>query len=223
MFMGDSIMICLSNRPIKIDKAHVDVSQIQLGLLLNYISLPIFLLTKDRHLVYANAAGHEQLAKSAFAHLHMDRFQVLGDADQVCRFEDVVRAATECGARIDEKPNTITIGEAGAAKASVTIIPFAEGPPRTRLAVVILTAQDDCETVVKLRLQQTFDLTPSEARVAYLVSSGQRPKLIASHLKISVNTVRTHLAKVFAKTGCPDQVTFCLLVKQLLTPVRVNL
>lgn len=50
-----------------------------------------------------------------------------------------------------------------------------------------------------------FDLTPAEARVARAVAKGQSPGAVAGELKISAETVRSHLKRVFSKTGVSRQ------------------
>jgi DNA-binding CsgD family transcriptional regulator len=88
------------------------------------------------------------------------------------------------------------------------------------LAAVVFAAHDMPEVETILRLRQTFNFTPAEARVAYFICAGKRPKHIADFIQVSVNTVKSHLASIFSKTGCTDQAAFCLLAKQLLTPVE---
>lgn len=50
-------------------------------------------------------------------------------------------------------------------------------------------------------LTVAFGLTPAEARVALGVMRGEAPAVIAEALCVSINTVRTHLAQAYAKTG----------------------
>jgi DNA-binding NarL/FixJ family response regulator len=47
-------------------------------------------------------------------------------------------------------------------------------------------------------------LTPSELRVATLVSEGWTNREIAERLSISMNTVETHIRKIYEKLGPPD-------------------
>lgn len=54
-------------------------------------------------------------------------------------------------------------------------------------------------------LQGLFDLTPAEARLAALVAAGHRPQEAAAQLKISTETARTVLKRLFAKTGTSRQ------------------
>lgn len=54
-------------------------------------------------------------------------------------------------------------------------------------------------------LQALFDLTPAEARVASLLIDGKSVESITRVQSVSVNTVRTQLKSVFAKTGVERQ------------------
>lgn len=50
-----------------------------------------------------------------------------------------------------------------------------------------------------------FDLTPAEARVAREVALGKSPQRIAAELKLSPETIRSHLKRVFNKTSVSRQ------------------
>ncbi|TIN22086.1 MAG: helix-turn-helix domain-containing protein [Mesorhizobium sp.] len=58
-----------------------------------------------------------------------------------------------------------------------------------------------------------FDLTPSEARLAAVLSQGRPLKDAASDLKITVKTGRTYLERIFAKTGTSQQSQLVALLK----------
>jgi DNA-binding NarL/FixJ family response regulator len=61
-------------------------------------------------------------------------------------------------------------------------------------------ARDEAETSVEAqRLQKRFSLTPREAMVGALLAEGLSNKEIALRLKITLNTVKTHIAAVHAK------------------------
>lgn len=63
-------------------------------------------------------------------------------------------------------------------------------------------------------LRQLYKLTVSEARVAALIVDGKSIDKIADDLKISVHTARTHLKRIFHKTGTHRQAE---LVHRLVT------
>lgn len=54
-------------------------------------------------------------------------------------------------------------------------------------------------------LEAAFDLTPAETRIAAAIASGRSTATAAHHLDLSTNTVRTHLARIFDKTGTRSQ------------------
>lgn len=61
------------------------------------------------------------------------------------------------------------------------------------------------------QLRSAFGLTPAEARVARLVASGLSTPQVATALRLRPNTVRTHLARCFDKTGARSQVALAQL------------
>ena len=52
----------------------------------------------------------------------------------------------------------------------------------------------------------TGDLTPREADVLRLIAAGQSNREIARTLFVSEATVKTHVNRIFAKTGSRDRV-----------------
>jgi DNA-binding CsgD family transcriptional regulator len=59
-------------------------------------------------------------------------------------------------------------------------------------------------------VQSLFDLTPAEARVACSLASGKTISTVATE-GVSPETVRTHVRRVLAKTGCERQVEIVAL------------
>jgi DNA-binding CsgD family transcriptional regulator len=60
-----------------------------------------------------------------------------------------------------------------------------------------------------------FDLTPAEARVARGIAQGQSPAEMARQLRVSPETVRTQLKRVFAKTSTRRQSELARLISKL--------
>jgi DNA-binding CsgD family transcriptional regulator len=70
-------------------------------------------------------------------------------------------------------------------------------------------------------LRELFLLTRAEARLACQLASGATLEQAAKAARVSVNTVRTHLARVFGKTGTCRQSQLVTLV--LLTAAQHRL
>jgi DNA-binding CsgD family transcriptional regulator len=215
-------MICLRNRPVQLVRPYANIGHAHLEALLNHISLPMFVLNRDRMLVYANAVGHEQLDDASFVFLKSGRLQIRGDERSILSFEAAVLATSHGKCNPSDQFCTMSLGEHGNTKASVTIVPILNAQEDDHFVAIILTAQEPEEADVILRLQQTLGLTPAEARIAFLICKGGRPRNIANRLSVSVNTVKSHLAHVLSKTGCSNQAALCVLAGQLLTPIRVT-
>jgi DNA-binding CsgD family transcriptional regulator len=67
-------------------------------------------------------------------------------------------------------------------------------------------------------VQSLFDLTPAEARVARSLASGKTVQAIATEGEVSLNTVRTHVRHVLAKTGCDRQAAVVALLTGITQP-----
>jgi DNA-binding CsgD family transcriptional regulator len=64
-----------------------------------------------------------------------------------------------------------------------------------------------------------YDLTPAESRIFELIADGQTSSDIAVVLGIAPSTVRTHLLRVFDKTGCSRQAELVKLAASMSLPV----
>lgn len=90
------------------------------------------------------------------------------------------------------------------------------GDPRFELgAVVLLRDPEVLDLPPAAMLCEAFGLTRAEASVALGLFAGQALKDIAAARRTSVNTVRTLLGRVFAKTGCRRQSELVRLVGAL--------
>lgn len=69
---------------------------------------------------------------------------------------------------------------------------------------------------VKMRLAALYGLTEAEATVALAVAKGgSSPREVAAHLKLSVNTVKTHLRRTYAKMNVRGYAELTLIVAGL--------
>ncbi|MEV5834830.1 LuxR C-terminal-related transcriptional regulator [Nocardia sp. NPDC052112] len=76
---------------------------------------------------------------------------------------------------------------------------------RTSAALVVIVDPDHETSGGPKALRQLYGLTGAEARVAAAASRGEGLRSIAEELAVSANTVRTHLQRVFEKTGTHRQ------------------
>jgi DNA-binding CsgD family transcriptional regulator len=72
-------------------------------------------------------------------------------------------------------------------------------------AIVFITALDEAVAPDLRLLGPAFDLTATEAKVAVSIAAGGGVPATAHMLRISPNTVHTHLLRIFRKLGVNDQ------------------
>jgi DNA-binding CsgD family transcriptional regulator len=85
-------------------------------------------------------------------------------------------------------------------------------------AVIFITALDQAVAPDLRLLAPAFDLTATEAKIAVSIAAGGGVPATARALRISPNTVHTHLRRIFRKLGVNDQPA---LVRVLMRAVAV--
>jgi DNA-binding CsgD family transcriptional regulator len=86
--------------------------------------------------------------------------------------------------------------------------------PRRSAAIVLIS---DPETKIRARvedLRERFGFTPAEAAFALEIVKGDGRKATADRLGITVGTARSHLSKIFDKTGVRHQAELVRLILQ---------
>ena len=69
-------------------------------------------------------------------------------------------------------------------------------------------------------LMALYGLTPMETRVLMEIVAGKRRAEAAATLGMSDNTAKTHLDRLYSKTGAHDQAALVGLVRSLAVPLR---
>jgi DNA-binding CsgD family transcriptional regulator/PAS domain-containing protein len=78
------------------------------------------------------------------------------------------------------------------------------GPPAA--AAVVFIHDPEASAVMDGKMLRTlYELTPAEAKLACLLSFGRSVSSAASELGITMNTARTHLKRLYSKTGTSRQ------------------
>jgi DNA-binding CsgD family transcriptional regulator len=98
------------------------------------------------------------------------------------------------------------------------VLPLERRASRSTIAILAAPRErqhDPCETVAKL-----FGLTPAERRVLAHIAAGSTPRETASRLGVGEATVRTHLLRIFDKTGVHRQPELVALMASFAIPLR---
>lgn len=172
--------------------------------LLDAFGYPMWLLSADRGVRYANAPASALEASAALLHRQQGRLR-LGDGGddralsalmhELQRAPHQARRALRLAGGVEGQPAWLQLVVLEPSQ----VMGLAFGLERCVLATLFSPAQ--VSALDPFALAQMFELTPAEARVAALLGEGLEPAAIAARLNVRLSTVRTHVRQVLAALG----------------------
>lgn len=173
---------------------------VYLGAALNRLDTAVLLIDAELCLLYANMAATELLERDTGLRLHGQKLM----QDAGCGDKSLARVvATALDGRHNRSPQqALSLPRHGRQPLLLTVAPFVpEGLPLLPACAIVMATDPDVYQLSGAVLMQLFDLTPAEAGVAQALAHGDALEDIATALDISPHTVKTHLQKLFRKTG----------------------
>ena len=165
--------------------------------------LAVFVVRADCQLVYANPAAHRRLAVVGAPSLvegylaaprHGDTEALRAFVGQVAggvgAASGLVRLEGSDGSGVILRAHRLRSGQGD------------DGEGALMICTTAGLADRESFEAEALRL---FGLTPAEARLAFVMAAGANAKEAARLLRVSPNTVRTHVKRIFEKTGARRQ------------------
>jgi|HubBroStandDraft_6_1064221.scaffolds.fasta_scaffold189305_2 DNA-binding CsgD family transcriptional regulator len=189
---------------------------------LDTFSAGILIVADEARILHANGSARDMLAKrQPIAAVN----GVLSVRDTQAR-DEVSRAIAL--ARTDEATigtNGIAVPLRDAGSAVAHVLPLARGELRTRLvpqtaAAVFITQPTDTTPRDVGAVAASFGLTPAEARMLERLAAGATLREAAEALEISANTAKTHIARIFSKTGVSRQTDLIALINRVVPAVH---
>jgi DNA-binding CsgD family transcriptional regulator len=184
----------------------------------------MFLVDAQAHIVHANASGHQLLRDGKVVTGAAGRLAVIDrQADQMLR--EVFAAAHDGDAAIGGKGIAVPLVVEGGDRWIAHVLPLGGGNrrqatncPGAATAVFVSRAALDLPSPLET-LATLYKLTPAELRVLMaIVEVGGVPE-VAPMLGISETTVKTHLQRIFDKTGNSRQADLIKLVAGYMSPL----
>jgi DNA-binding CsgD family transcriptional regulator len=186
-----------------------DLSQALLGLT-DHDSNPVILVTALGEPVYRNPAADELLASHIGLRLDGTRVVAASPADQRMLRETIAQAAqAEPAAALS--PRVVTIACTPPMPPVVAVVRSAgqvfarEAGVRRGLVMISIRGGHAAHDPAACAFARQYELTAAQAKVSALVFGGQPLSTIAVSLKVSENTVRSHLKQIFQKTSTHGQ------------------
>lgn len=190
---------------------------------LDRFSVGIVLVRFDLTIVHANMAALEML----------DRRDPIADPNGRIALQnmrlteallDAVQRAAESGVQLGQRGIGIPVRRRDGSPALVHVMPLRPsklvmGLSQRAVAAVFVAPALAPPQMPAAALALLYDLTPAETRVLELIVDGLTPAEIAPRLGVTLATVKTHLQRVYDKTGHTRQADLVRLVGSLVLPV----
>lgn len=179
---------------------------------MDHLSIAVCLTDKHRKILYANSAAEAVIATSSTLRIQHGRLNSSKPevTDMLQRSTAAATRHPRCATAFSPNPHSPV-----AQRVLVRAIPLSAELPLARFGHgdLVLFFFSSGPAVPGLHaLQQLFGLTPAEAELIQLLAQGKSAQACAAERGVSLATVRTQLARIFAKTGTSSQAQLMLLV-----------
>lgn len=220
-----ALIVPHANRALLINKT-IDSRQAEAAVFaetLDGLAAGIFLLDSACHIVHANAAGHRMVSSD-------DILRLIGGklVTRDIRVNQSLRRIFSAGshAAIAAGNCALALTAHDGERYIVHVLPLASvmrsGTEGSSAAVAVLFVRKAAFSVRSCDelLARTFNLTPRELRVLLAAVELTGVSEVALSLGIAETTVKTHLKRIFAKTGTSRQADLVRLAVEFSNPLR---
>lgn len=192
---------------------------------LDHLAVPVVLTGANGAILHANGAAERMFSAQGPILSRNGLLQAQNPATARALLEAVASAASE-DAALGSRGIGLPISAPGQPPAVAYVLPLTEGTARAAFrpacAAVFVSTTTSSSPLPEAVLTALFDLTPAEARVLLRIGSGLSASKSALALGIGENTLKTHLNRIFAKTGTRRQADLVKLVSDIGTPLAAQ-
>ncbi|MER9373897.1 helix-turn-helix transcriptional regulator [Mesorhizobium sp. M0491] len=192
---------------------------------LDHLAVPVVLTGANGAILHANGAAERMFSLQGpiFSRNGLLQVQNLAVARALL---DAIASAASADASLGSRGIGLPISAPGQPPAVAYILPLTEGTARAAFrpacAAVFVSTTTSSSPLPEAVLATLFDLTPAEARVLLRIGSGLSASKSALALGVGENTLKTHLNRIFAKTGTRRQADLVKLVSEIGTPLAAQ-
>jgi DNA-binding CsgD family transcriptional regulator len=188
------------------------------------INAGMFLVDASARIVHANASGHAMLAQGSVLRAVGGKL-LTKDASAEQALNEVCAMAERGDAAVGAKGIAIPLTAIEGTRYVAHVLPLTSGARRragatyaAAAAVFVHKAALDTPSPQEV-IAKLYKLTPTELRVLVAIMQVGGVSEVAETLGIAESTVRTHLLRLFAKTGAKRQSDLIKLVASYTSPL----
>lgn len=184
------------------------------------LSMPVLLTDDSMRIVHANSAARRMLEQGD---LIREQSGLLGAASKpVTRALEIAieRASNDVGA-LGRKGLGIPVRRSGGESCALHVLPLRQGVALAPRAVVaIFVAHTGTPFIAPTEIVAAlFGLTPAESRVFDRIVGGQTVTETAAALGVEASTIKTHMLRVYEKTGVRRRSELQQIASSLILPI----
>jgi DNA-binding CsgD family transcriptional regulator len=194
--------------------------------ILDRISTGVMIVSYGAKLVYANGAAEDLLRSGNNLKVRNGQLESAYSV-YVSGFRAAIdRACSDNDSEIGNFGNGIPLPSRDGDTAICYVLPLGKSDCRRSLgpghAAVFVSASGSNLPPSQEILSALSGLTSRESRIALMIADGATPADAAGKLGVTMNTMRTHLSRIFDKTGANSQPALVRFVANLSMPVRIG-
>lgn len=203
-----------------LDQARVTASLYRQAL--DHLAVPVVLTGASGAILHANEAAQQMLSVEGPIRSRNGLLQAQNPAVALA-LQEAIASAARADASLGSRGIGLPISAPGQPPAVAYVLPLTEGTARAAFrpacAAVFVSTTTSASPLPEAVLTTLFDLTPAEARVLLRIGSGLSAPSSAVALGIGENTLKTHLNRIFAKTGTRRQADLVKLISDMGAPL----
>lgn len=166
------------------------------------LSVPVLMTDEQLRIVYTNSAGQRLLERGDLINDHRGTLRTATKPATRALELAIERASTDLNA-LGRKGLGIPLRPDAGPHGALHVLPLRRGSTRAPGAVVaVFVAHTDSPFIAPTEIVTAlFELTPAEARVFGLIAKGHTMGEVAAELGVEQSTVKTHMLRIYEKTG----------------------
>jgi DNA-binding CsgD family transcriptional regulator len=188
---------------------------------LNRVASAVVLVDASEGMLYANAQASAMLTAGLNIKTSNGKL-TSANSNTAPALSDAIARTAGSAFDLGGRGIGIPVSAPGKPPAIAYVLPMVNGDRRgvfpTAVAAVFISSTATSLPPPSDVLATLYDMTPTEARVMLQAGQGHGIANVASVLGMSENTVKTHLARVFHKTGTSRQSEIVALISALAQP-----
>lgn len=179
--------------------------------ILDHLGLPVLLVDSDASVRYANAAAKALIDGDGLIKAVNDILST-HHANDGQRLKSAIADTCANGAG-----RVVILGSEGTGQPLVVLVlPFhEEGQTERGRALVLVRSGKGMSEILTNSLRQLFRLSPAEASITVALGTGMDLNELAQQRGVKLNTLRSQVASIMAKTGTRRQAQLVALVARI--------